>query len=144
MTPLLERLQGEWQPVALVSSGAPLADALLTFGVRTTTGNEAKVVFGGQTMLHARMRFDESPTPIAVDYLNLGRGTKSIALGVFEWVGDEARFCMAPAGAPRPADFSCDARSGRTLSQWKKKTSAGALESAPDRPGRETIGVRRP
>ena len=120
-TPLLERLQGEWQPVALVSSGAPLAEALLTHGVRTTTGNEAKVVFGGQTMVHAKMRFDESAKPIAVDYLNLGRGPKSISLGIFEWVGDEARFCMAQAGAPRPADFSCDTGSGRTLSQWKRR-----------------------
>jgi uncharacterized protein (TIGR03067 family) len=122
MTPLLERLQGEWLPVALVSSGKPLEDALLTYGVRTTIGNEAKVVFGGQTMLHAKMRFDDSAKPTAVDYLNIGRGAKSLSLGVFEWVGDQARFCMAPAGAPRPTDFSCDAGSGRTLSQWKKKT----------------------
>lgn len=122
MTPILERLQGEWRPVALVTSGEPLADALLAYGVRTTTGNEAKVVFGGQTMVHAKMRFDESATPIAVDYLNVGRGPNAISLGVFEWVGDEARFCMAQAGAPRPTDFSCDAGSRRTLSQWKRKS----------------------
>jgi uncharacterized protein (TIGR03067 family) len=120
MTPLLERLQGEWRPVALVTSGKPLADSLLAYGGRTTTGNDAKVVFGGQTMLHAKMRFDESATPIAVDYLNVGPGPKSISLGVFEWVGDEARFCMARAGARRPTDFSCDTGSGRTLSQWRK------------------------
>jgi len=122
MTPLLQRLQGEWLPVVLVSSGVPLADAMLGYGVRTTTGNEAKVVFGGQTMVHAKMRFDESAQPIAVDYLNVGRGPKAISLGVFEWVGDEARFCLAPAGAPRPTDFSCGTGSGRTLSQWRRKT----------------------
>ena len=120
-TPLLQRLQGDWLAVSLITSGQPLADAMLGYGVRTTTGNEMKVVFGGQTMVHAKMRFDESATPIAVDYLNVGRGPKAISLGVFEWIGDEARFCVAPAGAPRPVDFSCDTGSGRTLSRWKRK-----------------------
>ena len=125
MTPLLERLQGEWLPVALATNGAPLADAMLAYGSRTMSGNETRVVFGGQTMVHARIRLDESTTPIAIDYLNVGRGPKAVTLGVMEWTGeagDEVRFCMAAAGAPRPADFSCDAGSGRTLSQWRRKS----------------------
>ena len=36
------------------------------------TGNETKVVFGGQTMVHARICLDESTTPVAIDYLNVG------------------------------------------------------------------------
>jgi uncharacterized protein (TIGR03067 family) len=121
MTPLLRRLQGEWTPVTLVTNGTALAANLLAFGSRTMAGNETKVVFGGQTMVHARIRLDESATPIAVDYLNIGRGGKTVTFGIFEWAGDEARFCMAAAGAARPDDFSCDAGSGRTLSQWKRK-----------------------
>ena len=57
--------------------------------------------------------------------LNIGRGGKTVTHGIFEWSGDEARFCMAAAGAPRPSDFSCDPASGRTFSQWKWK-SAGS------------------
>jgi uncharacterized protein (TIGR03067 family) len=125
MTPLLQRLQGEWTPVALVTNGAPLAANFLAFGSRTMTDNETKVVFGGQTMVHAKIRFDETVTPIAVDYLNIGRGGRTVTHGIFEWAGDEARFCMAAPEASRPDDFSCAAGSGRTLSQWKKRLTSG-------------------
>jgi uncharacterized protein (TIGR03067 family) len=121
MTPLLERLQGEWMPLALVTNGDALAESTLPFGVRTVAGNETKVIFGGQVMLHARMRFDESQVPIAVDYLNLGRGGTYITRGIIEVRGDTVRFCMASAGGSRPIDFSCERGSGRTLSDWKRK-----------------------
>ena len=124
MTALLERLQGDWLPVALVTSGQPLKEALLAYGVRTQTGNETKVVFGGQTMVHAKMRIDESTSPIAIDYLDIGHGghgAKAVSLGILDWVGDDVRVCMARPGAPRPGDFSCKAGSGHTLSRWKRK-----------------------
>lgn len=121
MTPLLERLQGEWAPLALVTDGKPLEDSWLAYGSRTIAGNETKVVFGGQTMLHAKMRLDDSQSPIAVDYLNIGRGPARVTLGVIELKGDVVRFCMAPAGGERPADFTCERGSGRTFSEWKRK-----------------------
>jgi len=63
----------------------------------------------------------ESTRPVTIDHLNVGRGGKSIPRGIFEWAGDQARFCMALSGKPRPSDFSCETGSGRTLSQWKRK-----------------------
>ena len=120
MTPFLERLQGEWVPLALVTDGKPLEQSWLAFGSRTIAGNETKVVFGGQTMLHAKMRLDESQSPIAVDYLNIGRGSKGVTLGVIEIQDDVVRFCMAPAGGARPTDFTCERGSGRTFSEWKR------------------------
>jgi uncharacterized protein (TIGR03067 family) len=122
MTPLLERLQGEWMPLALVTDGNPLAESTFPFGSRTVAGNETKVVFGGQVMLHARMRFDESQSPIAVDYLNIGRGGKRLTPGIIELHGDTVRFCMASSGGSRPTDFSCERGSGRTFSEWKRKS----------------------
>jgi hypothetical protein len=57
-----------------------------------------------------------------VDYYNLiGKTKGSISRGLFRWDGDEAVFCIAAPGAPRPSDFTCDAGSGRTLSRWKRK-----------------------
>jgi uncharacterized protein (TIGR03067 family) len=123
MTPLLEQLQGEWAPISLVTNGSPLAESTLPFGSRTITGNETQVVFGGQVMLHARMRFDESQSPIALDYLNVGRGAKGVTLGVIELRGDVLRICMATAGGSRPHDFSCERGSGRTFSEWTRKPS---------------------
>ena len=125
LSPNIERLQGEREPLELVTSGTPLQAAWLPFGSRTHSGVETKVVFGGQTMLYARMRFNETAMPVEVDYLNLtGKGKGSISLGLFRWDGDEAVLCIAPSGAPRPSDFSCNTGSGRTLSRWKRKGCA--------------------
>jgi uncharacterized protein (TIGR03067 family) len=121
MTPLLRRLEGDWVPVQLVRDGKPLPEQWLAFGSRTSTGNDVKVVFGGQVMVQAKMRIDDSVTPIAVDYLNLGPHAGTISRGIMEFVGDEVRFFMAQPGSPRPADFDASAGAG-TLSQWRRKT----------------------
>jgi uncharacterized protein (TIGR03067 family) len=121
MTPFLSSLQGEWVPVALVNSGSPLQPAMLGFGSRTVAGNETRVVFGGQVMVHAKMRIDESTTPIAVDYLNIGRGPKVVSHGILAFDGDLLRICMAQAGAPRPAAFESTKGSGHLLSEWRRR-----------------------
>jgi uncharacterized protein (TIGR03067 family) len=122
MTPLLATLQGEWIPTELVQNGQPMEKAWLSFGLRTFAGNETKVVFGGQVQLHAKMRIDESQSPMALDYLYVGKSSRGqITLGVMDWVGDEVRMCMAGPGKSRPADFSCEPGSGRTLSRWKRR-----------------------
>lgn len=122
MTPLLRRLEGEWIPVQLVSDGKEMPAQWLTFGSRTTVGNEVKVVFGGQVMVHARVRIDDSVTPTAIDYLNLhGRQAGKVSRGILEWAGDEARILMPAPGQPRPADFSVAQTTG-TLSQWRRRS----------------------
>jgi uncharacterized protein (TIGR03067 family) len=123
ITPTIEKLQGEWEPLELVTSGTPLQASYLPFGSRNHTGVETKVVFGGQTMVHAKVRFNEAAMPVEVDYLNLtGKGKGSISRGLFRWDGDEALFCMASPGAARPSDFSCEPGSGRTYSRWKRRS----------------------
>jgi uncharacterized protein (TIGR03067 family) len=121
MTPLLERLQGQWVPTSLITDGKPLAEAHLPFGYRSIAGNETKVVFGGQVMLHAKMRLDEAQSPVAVDYLNVGARAHNVTRGILELRGDMVRFCIAKAGGDRPADFSCERGSGRTFSEWRRK-----------------------
>jgi uncharacterized protein (TIGR03067 family) len=119
MTPLVERLQGTWAAVELVTNGKAAPEQWLMFGSRTMKGNELEVVFGGQKMVHAKVRIDETARPIAVDYLNLsGKQKGTITHGIMEWVGDEARFLMAAVGAPRPASF--DETAG-TLTRWRKR-----------------------
>jgi uncharacterized protein (TIGR03067 family) len=82
------------------------------------TGNELVVVFGGQKMIHAKVRLDERARPAAVDYLSLLGKTKGVVThGIMEWIGDEVRFLMAPAGAPRPRSFD----DAGTLSRWRKR-----------------------
>src|SRR5262245_63200784 len=122
MTPLLTKLQGEWSPTQLVQNGQLMQDTFLPFGSRSFAGNETKVVFGGQTMLHAKMRIDESRSPIAVDYLNIGKSSNGqVSLGIMEWSGEQVRICMSAPGQSRATDFSSEPGSGRTLSVWKRK-----------------------
>jgi uncharacterized protein (TIGR03067 family) len=122
MTPTLQTLQGEWLPLELITSGKPLEASYLPYGLRTHAGVETKVVFGGQTMVHAKVRFNEAVAPSEVDYLNLaGKGKGSISRGLFRWDGEEAVYCTGAAGAPRPSDFSCPPGSGRIFSRWRRK-----------------------
>jgi len=119
LTDLYRRLQGEWDAVELATEGRALPPAMLAHGTRTMIGNELKVVFGGQTMVHAKVRIDETQSPIALDYLSLSGKSKGVVTrGIMAWVGDEARFLMAPAGAPRPRSF--DETAG-TLSWWRRR-----------------------
>jgi uncharacterized protein (TIGR03067 family) len=115
---MLDRLQGEWSAVELVRDGKALPEQFLAHGKRSMTGNEVMVVFGGQTMVHAKVRIDDSATPIAIDYVGVRTG--EIARGILEWIGDDVRFCMAPAGAPRPASFA-DLPASGTTSRWRRK-----------------------
>lgn len=121
LTPLLQRLEGEWLPVELSTNGKPMPEAFLAYGSRVAKGNEVKVVFGGQTMVHAKIRIDESATPIAVDYLNLhGRHKNTVTHGIMEWIGEDVRFLMGGPGEPRPSGF--DAIPGTaTLSRWRRR-----------------------
>ena len=120
MTPLLRRLEGEWAAVDLNRDGTQMPAEWLAFGSRTTVGNDTKVVFGGQVMVHAKMRIDENATPTSVDYLNLAGGAKGrVSLGLLEWIGDEVRFVIAAPGQPRPTDFTAGPH--RTLSRWRRK-----------------------
>ena len=122
VTPALERLAGEWAAVDLTRDGTPMPAEWLSFGSRVATGNEVKVVFGGQTMVHAKVRLDESSTPVGVDYLNLSGGAKGkISLGIMDWTGDDCRFLIAAPGQPRPKDFSTLAAKGWTYSRWRRR-----------------------
>ena len=121
-TSTLTKLQGQWTPVKIVRDGVDLPPMMLRTGLRSAKTNEVKITFGGQTMIHALVRLDESRDPMHVDYYNLGGACKgAIQLGLMKWIDDEVCFCMAASNDPRPVDFTCPAGSGRTFSQWRLK-----------------------
>ncbi len=123
LTPTLVRLQGRWSPTELVREGKPMPREWLAAGHRTVTERDTQVVFGGQVMLHARMRVHEGTHPLEVDYLHLsGAGRGEVSLGLIEWVGDTVRFLVARPGAPRPASFADDPGRELTLSSWTRAT----------------------
>jgi len=118
-TPMLRRLQGEWNAVELVMDGKPMPEQWLVHGKRTMTDNHTTVVFGGQKMVDAKVRIDESVSPIAIDYLHMsGKNKGAMTFGILDWQGDDARFVMANAGEARPASFDAPAKG--TLSRWRR------------------------
>jgi uncharacterized protein (TIGR03067 family) len=121
-SPTLQKLQGEWSAVQVVRDGQELPAYMCKSGLRTAKDNEVRVSFGGQLMIHALVRLDAAKVPMQVDYLNVGGAAKGTRqLGLFEWRGGEACFCMAAPGQPRPEDFTCAIGSGRTFSRWQKR-----------------------
>ncbi len=120
MTPELEALQGEWLPLELNRDGQPLPAEYLPHGSRTGTGNEVKVVFGGQVMLYVKMRIDPTQSPVAVDYIHLSNALKGqVGLAIMKWEGEEAIFCSSNPGMARPTTF--EPGPGITLSRWRRK-----------------------
>jgi uncharacterized protein (TIGR03067 family) len=120
----LVRLQGQWKAVKIIRDGQDLPSMMVRTGLRTAAKNEIIISFGGQTMIHALARLDEGTDPIHVDYYNIGGACKgSLQYGLLKWDGEEACFCMAAPGHPRPADFTCLPGSERTFSQWRLRCS---------------------
>ena len=118
----LTKLQGEWTAVKIVRDDEELPSMMLRSGIRIATKNEVKISMGGRTMIHAIVRIDEHTDPMHVDYSNLeGMFKGAIQHGLLKWSGNEACFCMAAPGSPRPDDFTTPSGSGRTFSQWRPK-----------------------
>lgn len=118
---LFARLQGEWKPVEVVINGIALSEQMTGSGTRIFIGNELKVTFGGPTMIHAKVALDETTSPIAADYLDISpHGKGAVNLGILEIEGDVIRVCSAPAGAPRPTDFSAPEGGRHTFSVWQR------------------------
>jgi len=121
-SPTLTRLQGKWTAVKIIRDGADLPAMMLRTGLRTARQNEVTISVGGQTMIHALVRLHENTDPMHIDYCNVGGACPgTIQHGLVQWRGDEACFCMAAPGQPRPGDFTCPTGSGRTFSQWRLK-----------------------
>lgn len=122
-SPTMRRLQGEWSAVKLVRDGISLPPMMLKVGSRSMSGHAVKVDFGGQVVVDALVRLSESMDPIHVEYQDRSAGgSGTLQFGILRWDGDDAVFCMAASGQPRPDDFTSEPGSGRTLSQWRRKT----------------------
>ena len=122
-SPTMRRLQGEWSAVKLVRDGMSLPPMMLKGGSRSMSGHAVKVSFAGQVVVNALIRLAEGTDPIHVEYQDRSAGgAGAILLGILRWDGDDAVFCMAAPGQPRPEDFTSEPGSGRTLSRWRPRT----------------------
>jgi uncharacterized protein (TIGR03067 family) len=117
----LEKLQGTWLTVSLVDDGKPLVDEKTPAKDRAGTklvyeGNKWIIKVGDKSVASGVFKIDSSKTPKEIDILDeSGEKNEKTKLGIFELNGDTYKYCLAPAGKPRPKEFSSKAGSGHSL-----------------------------
>ncbi|HEY4593463.1 MAG TPA: TIGR03067 domain-containing protein [Thermoanaerobaculia bacterium] len=117
----LDKLQGTWLTVSLVNDGKVLVGENVPSkpGPATTfayEGNRWLVKVGDKTVASGIFKVDATKTPKEIDILDeSGTQNDKTKLGIYELDGDTYRYCLAPAGKPRPAEFSSAEGSGYSL-----------------------------
>lgn len=118
---VLDKLDGTWVPVSLVHNGKTLVDARTPPKDGPTTklaydGNKWMVRVGGKTVGSGTFWIDSKKTPKEIDILDeSGMKNDKTKLGIYELDGDTYRYCLAPAGKPRPTEFASKEGSGHSL-----------------------------
>jgi len=117
----LEKLRGTWLTVSLVNDGRTLVDEQdPPKGGPVTAlvyeGATWMIKVDGKTVASGVLRVDSSKRPKEIDVLDeSGTLNEKSKLGIYELQGDTYRFCLAPAGKPRPAEFVSPRGSGYSL-----------------------------
>jgi uncharacterized protein (TIGR03067 family) len=118
---VVTQLEGDWNMLSGVFSGAALDKNMIKWCRRVTTGNVTTVMAGPQVMLKAAFTLDRSRDPHAIDYVNIeGSNAGRPQAGIAEQIGDTLRICIAAPGKPRPADFSSRRGDGRSYTTWRR------------------------
>ena len=116
----LDRLQGTWNLVSAMQDGKVLPEDK----VKQTT-----IVFKGDTFRFpgsaeyatskaGTIKLDESKTLKEMDAISTD---KEVMLGIYTLQENGYKVCFAPAGKPRPAEFTSTPGSGYILQSWERQ-----------------------
>ena len=117
----LAKFAGEWSMVSGEINGQAVPDQMRTQFKRIATGDETHVMLGESTFMRAKFTVDPAKKPKTIDYTMLegpSKGQKQ--LGIYEFDGENLKFCFASPGKERPTEFASPDGSGRVASVWKK------------------------
>jgi uncharacterized protein (TIGR03067 family) len=99
-----------------------MPDSYVANGKRVSENGVTTVTFNGRLFMKAKYTLDPVKKPKIIDYVMTDGPTKGkMQLGIYEFDGDQVKFCFASPGKDRPTDFSTKAGSGLTLSVWKRE-----------------------
>src|SRR6476659_966010 len=102
-----------------------MPDQMLKQMRRVCKGEETTTTLGGQVFFKAKITIDALRKPKTIDYdMTEGFTKGKKQLGIYEVDGDTFKSCFGRPGAERPADFTSKPGDGRTLSVWKRATTA--------------------
>jgi uncharacterized protein (TIGR03067 family) len=117
----LAGLQGTWLTVSMVNNGKtlvaendpPKPGPVAKLAYR---GDHWLVIVGDKTVATGVVRIDSTRRPKEIDLLDeSGKKSDQTKLAIYELDGDTYRYCIAPAGKPRPTEFSSPEGSGISL-----------------------------
>ena len=123
----LDKLRGTWLTVSLVNDGKTLVDekALSPKGPTTNLvydGNTWMIKVGDKTVASGSFKIDATKMPREIDIMDeSGVKNDKTKLGIYELDGDTYKYCLAPAGKPRPTEFTSKAASGHSLGVSKRE-----------------------
>ena len=123
----LDKLSGTWLTVSLVNDGKTLVDDKAPPKDGPTTklvydGNKWKIKVGDKSVASGEFTIDETKTPKEIDIMDeTGKRNDKTKLGIYELAGDKYKYCLAPAGKPRPTEFTSKAASGHSLGVSKRE-----------------------
>jgi uncharacterized protein (TIGR03067 family) len=121
----LAKLRGTWLTVSLVNDGKTLVDDKTKPTEPATTlvydGDKWMVQVGDKTVARGTFKVDVAKMPKEIDVFDeSGLTNDTTKRGIYEISGDTYRFCLAPAGKPRPTEFSSKPGSGHSLGVSKR------------------------
>ena len=116
----LERFQGTWYLVLAMQDGKTLPEDK----VKQTT-----IVFKGDTFnfpgsaeyatsKSGTIKLDENKTPKEMDAISTD---KEVMLGIYALEENGYKVCFAPAGKPRPTEFTSAPDNGYILQSWERQ-----------------------
>jgi uncharacterized protein (TIGR03067 family) len=117
----MNRLRGAWLTVSLVNDGKTLVDEKSASKPGPATrlaydANKWMIKVSEKTVAWGYFKIDSTKKPKEIDILDeSGVKNEKTKLGIFELAGDTYKYCLAPAGKPRPTDFTSKAGSGHSL-----------------------------
>ena len=113
--------EGEWRMVSGVMDGSPMEKSVVQWVKRVTAGNETTVYAGPQVLMKMSFTSDASKSPKTIEYVHTAGSNKGkTQQGIYEFVGDLMRICVAAPGAARPEEFQSTPGDGATFTEWKR------------------------
>ena len=123
----LDKLRGTWLTVSLVNDGKTLVDDKAP----PKNGPATKLIYdwetwmiqvGDKTVASGAFKVDATQIPREIDIMDeSGVKNDKTKLGIYELDGDTYKYCLAPAGKPRPTEFTSKSGSGNSLGVSKRE-----------------------
>ena len=116
----LDKMQGTWNLVSAMEDGKALSEDQVKQTTIVVKGNTFRFPGPAEdaTARAGTFKLDETKNPKEMDSTS---DEKEISLGIYELESDSYKVCFAPAGKPRPANFSSEPGSGQILQVWQRQ-----------------------